>query len=263
MIGFNHLGRHGRLGNQMFQYAGLRGIAANRGFEFAIPPSNFKDEWHDHQLFEAFKLVGLTNICEVPGPYVGEQHFHYDSTLFSTIPDGHNVYAYLQSEKYFKHIEKEIREDFTFKNDVVKACKEMMDTVPNAIALHVRRGDYIENAANHPPCPKGYYDLAISQFDDKRTIIIFSDDPEWCSTQFTDDRFLISEGGDNVADLCMMSMCSDFIIANSSFSWWGSWLSENPHKRIIAPDKWFGTGYTKNHNTSDLYCSNWEVLKHG
>ena len=48
-IGFNHLGRHGRLGNQMFQYAGLRGIAAHRGFDFMIPESNFKDEWYtDH-----------------------------------------------------------------------------------------------------------------------------------------------------------------------------------------------------------------------
>ena len=54
-IGFNHLGRHGRLGNQMFQYAGLRGIAAHKGYDFAIPPSDFTDEWTDHQLFEAFK----------------------------------------------------------------------------------------------------------------------------------------------------------------------------------------------------------------
>ena len=48
-IGFNHLGRHGRLGNQMFQYAGLRGIAAHKGYDFAIPPSDFNDEWNDHQ----------------------------------------------------------------------------------------------------------------------------------------------------------------------------------------------------------------------
>ena len=65
-IGFNHLGRHGRLGNQMFQYAGLRGIAAHKGYDFAIPPSDFNDEWVDHQLFEAFKLTGLTNIEQIP-----------------------------------------------------------------------------------------------------------------------------------------------------------------------------------------------------
>ena len=260
MIGFNHLGRHGRLGNQMFQYAGLRGIAAHRGFDFAIPPSDFKDEWTDHQLFQAFKLINLTNIAVVPGPYVQEAHFKFDENLFNNMPDGHNVYGYLQSEKYFNHIELDIRHDFEFKNDIYNPCREMIDSVEDPIALHVRRGDYLVNSDNHPPCPKEYYDEALSRFDSTRNVIVFSDDPEWCGTVFTDDRFFISEGGDNVADLCMMSMCDDFIIANSSFSWWGSWLCNNPKKRIIAPKKWFGTGYTAAHDTSDLYCDNWEVI---
>ena len=176
------------------------------------------------------------------------------------MPDNHNVYGYLQSTRWFEHIEDEIREDFTFKNDIHGPCKEMMDTVKDPISLHVRRGDYITNSDNHPPCPKEYYDAALAKFDSSRTVIVFSDDPEWCTNEFPDDRFLVSEGGDNLADLCMMSMCSDFIIANSSFSWWGSWLSENPDKKIIAPKKWFGTGYTKNHDTSDLYCDNWELI---
>jgi|TARA_B100000035_G_scaffold53329_1_gene41810 hypothetical protein len=260
MIGFNHLGRHGRLGNQMFQYAGLRGIAAHKGYDFCIPPSKFEDEWHDHQLFECFKLVGLTNIAVCPGPYVQEAHFHFDKNLFDNTPDGHNVYGYLQSEKWFKHIESEIRQDFEFKNDIHDPCVEMISSVDRPIALHVRRGDYLTNCDNHPPCTKEYYDACLSHFDSDRNCIVFSDDPVWCHEQFTDDRFLISEGGDNVADLCMMSLCDDFIIANSSFSWWGSWLSKNPNKRILAPERWFGTGYTKNHNTSDLYCDNWEVV---
>lgn len=260
MIGFNHLGRHGRLGNQMFQYAGLRGIAAHKGYDFCIPPSDFKDEWNDHQLFDAFKLSGLTNIKMLPGPYVQEAHFKFDQNLFDNMPDGHNIYAYLQSEKYFSHIEKEIREDFEFKNNIASPCKELVSSVEDPIALHVRRGDYLTNSDNHPPCGKDYYDAALAKFDSNRNVIVFSDDPAWCNTQFADDRFLISEGGDNLADLCMMSLCTDFIIANSSFSWWGSWLSENPNKRIIAPKKWFGTGYTAAHDTSDLYCDRWEVI---
>ena len=259
-IGFNHLGRHGRLGNQMFQYAGLRGIAAHRGFDFMIPESDFNDEWTDHQLFEAFKLKNLTNIGVCPGTYVQEAHFHFDENLFNNMPDNHNVYAYLQSTKYFDHIEESIREDFEFKNSIYIPCKKMMDTLDAPIALHVRRGDYIQNCDNHPPCPKEYYDTALSKFDNNRTVVVFSDDPKWCSSEFPDDRFLVSEGGDNLTDLCMMSMCTDFIIANSSFSWWGSWLSQNPDKRIIAPKKWFGKGYTSAHDTSDLYCSNWEVI---
>lgn len=260
MIGFNHLGRHGRLGNQMFQYAGLRGIAAKHGYDFCIPPSNFQDQWTDHQLFECFKLTGLTNIAVCPGPYVQEEHFHFDKNLFDNMPDGHNVYGYLQSEKWFKHIESEIREDFEFKNNIKEPCQEMIGSVDRPIALHVRRGDYITNCDNHPPCTKDYYDRALSHFDSDRTVVVFSDDPAWCNEQFVDDRFLISEGGDNVADLCMMSLCHDFIIANSSFSWWGSWLSVNSDKTIIAPNRWFGDGYTKDHDTSDLYCPNWKSI---
>ena len=162
--------------------------------------------------------------------------------------------------KYFEHIEKEIREDFQFKNNILDPCKQMVATVEKPIALHVRRGDYLVNSDNHPPCSKEYYDAALDKFDSSRNVIVFSDDPAWCNDQFDNDRFLVSEGGDNLADLCMMSLCSDFIIANSSFSWWGSWLSENPDKRIIAPSKWFGTGYTSAHDTTDLYCSNWEVI---
>jgi hypothetical protein len=260
MIGFNHLGRHGRLGNQMFQYAGLMGIADHNDYEFAIPPSNFQDPWNDHQLFEAFKLTSLVNIKFVDGPYVQEKTFSFDEDLFNTIPDNHNVFGYLQTAKYFYHIQSEVRENFKFKNDILGPCEDMIQSVENPIALHVRRGDYISNSDNHPPCPKEYYDEALKKFDNNRNVIVFSDDPEWCSREFTEDRFLISEGGDNLADLCMMSLCEDFIIANSSFSWWGSWLSENEKKKIIAPSRWFGSGYTSSHDISDLYCSNWEVI---
>ena len=176
------------------------------------------------------------------------------------MPDGHNVYGYLQSEKWFKHIESEIREDFEFKNNIKEPCQEMIGSVDRPIALHVRRGDYITNCDNHPPCTKDYYDRALSHFDSDRTVVVFSDDPAWCNEQFVEDRFLISEGGDNVADLCMMSLCHDFIIANSSFSWWGSWLSTNSDKTIIAPNRWIGDGYTKDHDTSDLYCPNWKSI---
>ena len=56
MIGFNALGQLGRLGNQMFQFAALKGIARHRGFEYCFPPTQNKNEWMDHQLLNAFKF---------------------------------------------------------------------------------------------------------------------------------------------------------------------------------------------------------------
>ena len=55
--------------------------------------------------------------------------------------------------------------------------------------------------------------------------------------------------------MCLISKCHDHIIANSTFSWWGAWLSDNEDKKIIAPKKWFGTRYSS-WDTKDLYCDN-------
>ena len=142
----------------------------------------------------------------------------------------------------------------------------MISSVEEPIALHIRRTDYIANSDNHFNLPLYYYKAALEHFDSNRNVIVFSDDPAWCQEQdlFSDDRFMISENTDNRVDLCLMSLCNDFIIANSSFSWWGAWLSQNKNKKVIAPVQWFGkTGYTKNHDTKDLIPNDWIRINDG
>ena len=272
MIGFNALGRMGRLCNQMFQYASLKGIARNTGVDFIIP--YYENEVDDgmgnmlrSELFDSFDLdvnKGLLNNGHAP--VVQERFFHFDEELFRLCPDHVNLQGYFQTEKYFKHIEDEIRKDLTFKEEILSPCKEMVEGVDNPIALHVRRTDYVRNQANHNVLTLEYYQVALEQFDSDRNVIVFSDEPAWCHEQdlFNDDRFIISENDDNRVDLCLMSLCNDFIIANSSFSWWGAWLSTNKDKKVIAPVQWFGkTGYTKDHNTKDLIPDDWTRISAG
>jgi len=272
MIGFNSLGRMGRFANQMFQYASLKGIAKNIGVDICIP--NHTQAVYDGignklrtELFDSFDLrvnIGLLNNGHAPT--VAERFFHFDEELFTLCPDHVNLQGYFQSEKYFKNIEQEIREDFTFKDEIVKPCKEMISVVENPISLHIRRTDYITNSENHFNLPLEYYEAALKHFDSDRNVIVFSDDPAWCQEQdlFADDRFMISENTDNRVDMCLMTLCDDFIIANSSFSWWGAWLSENKTKKIIAPVQWFGkTGYTKDHDTKDLIPNDWIRISDG
>jgi hypothetical protein len=272
MIGFNALGRMGRFANQMFQYAALKGIARNIGADICIP--NYTQSVDDGignklrtELFDSFDLnvnIGLLNNGHAP--VVQERFFHFDEELFKLCPDHVSLQGYFQTEKYFKHIEKEIREDFTFKNEILNPCKEMISSVENPIAVHVRRTDYIRNSENHFNLPLEYYEAALDHFEKDRNVIIFSDDSEWCKSQklFSDDRFMISENTDNRVDLCLMSLCNDFIIANSSYSWWGAWLSTNKNKTVITPVQWFGkTGYTKDHNTKDLIPNEWTRINDG
>jgi hypothetical protein len=260
MIGYNHLGRNGRLGNQMFQYASLRGIASNLGYEFIIPNSDFDDEWNTHQLFEIFKLPNLKNKGFVENKYVQEKQYNFDQELFDQCPDNVSLLGYFQTEKYFINIEDSIKQDFEFQDEILKNSKEVMSEMENPISLHVRRTDYVQKSQDHPPCTMDYYYEALSNFDKDRQVIIFSDDINWCKKQdiFKPDRFLISETGSNAYDLCLMSLCSDYIIANSSFSWWGAWLSQNKNPKVIAPNRWFGTtGYTASHNTEDIIPDRW------
>jgi len=269
MIGFNHLGRMGRLGNQMFQYAALRGIAKNNGYDYCLPLH--KDALNDGignmlktELFDCFEMSSVNPLnvqfIDSDRPILQEQGFHFNENLFNDCPDWISLHGYFQTEKYFTNVEKVIRKDFKFKEEYRIPCEEMIGE-EDYIALHIRRTDYLQNAANHNNLSLDYYEEALSKFPEDSSVIIFSDDPEWCSQQdlFSDDRFLVSENTNGYVDLCLMSMCKHFIIANSTFSWWGAWLSKNKDKRVIAPSEWFGP-MNSHLDTKDIYCDGWEII---
>ena len=268
MLAFNYLGQLGRLGNQMFQYASLKGISRLRGYNYCIP--NHKQVVKDPygfdmkiELFYPFKMSSVTpsNIGILDrgyAPVVEEKYFHFDEILFTMCPDEITLAGYFQSEKYFKHIEDEIRADFSFKDEILEPCKEMIGSVGEVISLHVRRTDYLTNP-NHTALGADYYEEALKKFDNTSSVLVFSDDTEWCKEQelFSGDRFMISESGDQYVDLCLMSLCKQHVIANSSFSWWGAWLSGSDD--VVAPVRWFGED-NQDKDTKDLIPYRWTVI---
>jgi hypothetical protein len=275
-ISYNQLGSNGRLGNQMFQYAGLRGIASHRGFDWLIPrPESYGDS--NYGLFDCFEMssVNKKNFGYLNTQSIATGQFHFSQEFFDNCPDNVNLHDYFQSSKYFSNIEDIIRKDFTFKKEVLNPCKEIVSELENPIFIHVRRGDYVNSQNAHPVCSVEYYKEALTHFDNEVPVLVFSDDIEWCKDQelFSDDRFLMSEyqekypqkcdtndGKQNALipyfDLCMMSLCSGGIIANSSMSWWGAWLINNPTQPIIAPNPWFGPQYNK-YCMGDLLPNSW------
>ena len=263
MISFNNLGNLGRLANQMFQYASLKGIARNRGYDFSIPPANVFGKRDpvvataELNIYDVFGLDKKNTVGLFPNQVLAERMHTFDAELFHNCPDNIDIFGYYQTHKYFEHIEDEIREDFTFDPELVKSCKEFLEytfVFRDVIALHIRRGDYVSNP-NHPSQSMEYYQRGLEMLPDL-DVIVFSDDTEWCKEQeiFSTDRFSISEGNTTDADLCLMSLCQYHIIANSSFSWWGAWLAKS--KRVIAPKNWFG-GDCVNKDVSDMEFANW------
>ena len=280
MLTFNGIGSLGRLGNQMVEYAAIRGIAAKHGYEWCIPPSDRKGI-ENYSLHECFKLSPERKEGGLEMQYLQEPYFHFCEELFDTCPDNVNLNGFFQSWRYFDHIADSIREDFTFHDEHLKPCQEMIESVKEPIMLHVRRGDpnltdprgfkwsYTQCGSMHPVQPLEYYETALRAFPEDQPVIVFSDSIDWVKEQefFSGDRFLLSDPKDKYADgsftpyadLCLMSLCSHAIIANSSMSWWGAWLQTNPDKMVFAPKMWFGPDYA-NKDTKDLYCPKWIVL---
>ena len=272
MIGYNKLGSNGRLGNQMFQYAALRGIAAKRGYDWCIPPDTY-DHKDNYGLFETFEMTNVkeSNIGFVSGDCIQENNHCFIPEFFDECPD-------YQTEKYFTHIEKEIHDDFTFKKNYLIPCQEYINSLSSPpIFLHIRQSDNIGREQYHPILSIEFFENALKQFAEDTLCFVFTDDMEWCKSQefFKQERFLFNEKNERYSyqnidgtgklqntllpqiDLCLMSLCSGGIIANSSFSWWGAWLQNNRGK-IIAPNSkvWFGSAMT-HLDTSDIVPKRW------
>jgi hypothetical protein len=137
-----------------------------------------------------------------------------------------------------------------------------------AVAIHFRRGDLLSDKYRQIQTPVGesYYRQALMEIQTRMTspkFFVFSDDLDFArssgmcpeSSVFVD----CVEDWNPWDGIRLMSLCRHFIIANSSFSWWGAWLAENPSKVVIRPDPWFAN--MPENDTRDLCPEGWIALK--
>lgn len=197
-----------------------------------------------------------------------EKNCNYDPQVLQRDPA--YLTGYFQSEKYFMDVEEQVRRAFTFSEGIWKGQDEekkrkMQDYLGQiqdveSVSVHVRRGDYLDKKEIYGGiCTEEYYRGAIEYMQGQSResrFYLFSNDPEWVKGWVNenyggDHRFVIIEGTQEETgylDLLLMSRCKNHIIANSSFSWWGAWLDENPEKKVIAPAKW-----ANNQEFTDIY----------
>jgi len=262
MITYNHMGMYGRMGNQMFQYATLYSIAKTRGYEFGVPYSlKSSNPYINFCLNDAFKNLSAQDSTEIQNPNKAqERNFTYNAGIFG-IPDHTDIIGYFQSEKYFIDYRQDLLKEFEFSPDTKNTANTIRQIGKKlAVSLHIRLGDYLNVTDKHPICTMEYYEEALNKIPDNAFLFIISDDNEKAADLFKDLKrpFCIPDTKNQNIDMCLMTMCDYHIIANSSFSWWGAWLTES--KKVIAPSKWFGESIDMPKNWSDIYCKDWEII---
>lgn len=197
--------------------------------------------------------------------YVCErQTYVFNKHLFS-----HNYFyyeGYFQHEKYFKHLREDILKSFSLSVPLDEKNQTVLNKIleTNSVSIHIRRGDYVHLehvSKTHGTCSLDYYKKAVEYITKKVEnphFFIFSDDIDWVIKNFKIEYpFMVVDFNQEKEyfDLNLMKNCKHNIIANSSFSWWGGWLNENPQKIVIAPKKW-----TLKKQKCDILPSGWVKL---
>ena len=228
----------GRLANNLFQWASCLGIA---------------DKLNTYACFAKFEhaeyFENAPQIVNKILPTLKEKVFHYDINQFK---DGYCLDGYFQSAKYFDNIDKS---HFRFKQSV-------LDKLPKfnkkTIGIHVRRGDYVNNP-NYVNLPITYYLTALFKIKNWKDyqIVICTDDTYYCQTHFECLDAYISKGS-AIEDLALLSTCDYLILSNSSFSWWGAYLS---NAKVFHSGKLFA-GELSNNDIKDFYLPEWEAVKY-
>ena len=262
----------GGLGNQLFQYAAARALAVHLNSElvldlvwftqasnlqnttirkFALEPFNINARLQSIRPLSFTYIEKMRRTLKKIFHYVGmstyneRQQFHFDSKLFS-LNTPVNLNGYWQSYKYLEPIASLLFDEIGtvgYLNEPAHCLYEQIKMSEGAICVHIRRGDYITTKT--ALCGLDYYNAGlkiVARGLDCPHCYIFSDDPIWVRANFTTDFPItvvdINGPDDAHQDLWLMAACKNFVIANSSFSWWAAWLGNRPDKVVVVPAWW-------------------------
>lgn len=278
----------------MFQYAAARAIsirmdvplqldlswfATNPDREFALAPFNIQGELiggdgrrvnKEGGKFTRFfaKLRYRYHLLSFWRREYKEISFEYDPR-FESLTAPIFLKGYFQSDRYFSAVSDVLRKDFTLTKKAESLTSQMEKAIQgvDGICIHVRRGDYVKNAkvnSETGTCSIDYYrrglELVAKNLSSPHCFV-FSDEPEWVKDNleldFPTTVVDIHNTDQAHEDLRLMTACKNFVIANSSFSWWGAWLGQHPDKTVVAPAIWFKS---EKKDTKDLIPHNWKII---
>lgn len=254
----------GRLGNNMFQYATVYAYAKRHQKKFFLHGNKIRN------------LIDAFNVSEDVIIKKDLFSFHVFKETNRKLDFQNEMYnqsyahlmGFFQNEKFFKHYREDILKLFEFKKTLEGKNLILADEIKslNSVSVHIRRGDYLK-AAKSDMLSNHYYLLSmdyIAQKIENPHFYVFSDDIKWVKDNlkipyahtFVDNN----QGKNYVHDMHLMSLCKHNIIANSTFSWWGAWLNQNPTKIVIAPNVWLSSKRAYE-DTKNIVPAEWIKLK--
>lgn len=277
----------GGLGNQMFQYAAARALCLRESRQLWLGWGLRRMEKERRFMLDALRLYSLPGVsmlddeaarwlglrdsrwrrwfpCSARLEELREPSFSFTPLVGNV--DGIVLRGFFQSWRHFSDHRHEIRAELQVDAPAIGRNAERLHEIcqTNAVCIHLRRGDYATDAraiAIHGTLGIDYYRAAIEKLGavtNGATFYVFSDDPGWARTNLRIDKptcFIDHNRGDEPwEDLRLMAACRHFVIANSTLSWWGAWLSNYSDKRVIAPKRWFASGAF---DTKDLCPEEW------
>jgi len=240
---------NGGLGNTLFQVAASYGVAIDNGDRCAFYLDN-PVVMQGHPAY-TYKDTVYSKLVVLDREFKAQSHCVEMAKNYEKIKYKENLalHGYWQSEKYFEGNGEYIACLFRHTPTIKKLLHEFAPVLKNSVSIHIRRGDYVDVGE---AMELDYYYECLDRLREERTIdniLIFSDDQDWCRENFlrlsVKTRFL--SGNKDYEDLYLMSLCSNNITGNSSFSWWGAYLNTNPDKLVYMPKPW-----TSSHS-NDIY----------
>lgn len=263
----------GGLGNQMFQYAAGLALARRHNTSTLLDARSFERDGLRQFALSCFGLRPTTDTAVVKnwppnrrGLFnfswwklrygAGVEYFRERGRIsqeqITHVGPSAYLHGYWQNECYFADHAPDVRRSLQFVSDPDPANRKWLDQIRerDAISVHVRRSDYTTDVVNqslYATCDLSYYAKAASFLAERTSssayFVVFSDDPKWCTENLSlpgETTYVSHNSGDTFfEDLRLMSACRHHIIANSTFSWWGAWLGENPDRTVVAPSNWY------------------------
>lgn len=173
-------------------------------------------------------------------------------------------YGSFESEKYFEKFKKDIQEMFVPKEPRKDNNSQLYHIIENtnSVCITIRRGDFLIDKFKNDfyICTPDYFKKAIYKMNKivkNPQYVVFSDDVDWCKKNMKFPKNTLYESGNDEIweKIRLMYSCKNFIISNSTFSWWAQYLSHSKNKIVIAPKIWNNFEYSQ-----QIYNDKWIIV---